>query len=70
MSGVGNSLSIPSYIVASSPQGLRRLCLLNNLKFGRQFVYKDFQFVNGKWYCWYETALSISEANKEVSPVK
>lgn len=63
---VGNSKLIPNYLAASTPQGLRRACLINNLKFGTQFEYFDFQYVNGKWVCWFYQAISINDANKEI----
>ena len=63
---VGSSSSIPDYLVASSPQGLRRLCLLNNYKHGKQFVYTNIQFVNGKWYAWYIKDIGMKDANKEL----
>jgi hypothetical protein len=50
---VGSSLQIPNFLTAQTPQGLRRLMLLNNLKYGRQYNYFDLQFVNGKWFVWY-----------------
>lgn len=50
---VGSSLRIPNYISAGSPQGLRRLMLQNNLKYGKQYNYFDIQFVNGKWFVWF-----------------
>lgn len=67
MGVVGNSLTIPNFLSAASPQGLRRLCLANNLKYGKQFAYKDFSFANGKWYCWYEYSLTIQDANLEIT---
>ena len=39
--------------MASSPQGLRRLMLNNNVKKGIQFKYFDIQNVKNKWYAWY-----------------
>jgi len=47
-----NVAHIPNFITAASPQGLRRLILLNNIKKGHVFVYQ-IQFSNGKWYAWY-----------------
>jgi hypothetical protein len=50
---VGNSLRIPNFLTAGTPQGLRRLMLLNNIKNAKQYNYFDLQFVNGKWFVWY-----------------
>jgi hypothetical protein len=58
---VGSSLRIPNYISASSPKGLRRLMLLNNLKNGKQYNYFDLQFANGKWFVWYYESEKIDE---------
>jgi len=58
---VGNSLRVPTYIKASSPQGLFRLMLLNNIKFGTKFAYQDIQFVKDAWYAWYLKDVSLLE---------
>jgi hypothetical protein len=47
-----NSGHIPNYLTAGSPQGLRRLMLLNNTKKGMVFAY-TISFAAGKWYAWY-----------------
>ena len=57
---------IPNYLAAGSPQGLRRLMLLNNTKKGIVFVYK-ITFANGKWYAWYND--SYEAMTSEVSDV-
>lgn len=67
MSTVGNNLEIPSFIKASSPQGLYRLMLLNNVKFGTRFKYQDIQFVNGYWYAWFYKTLDFKEQIKELN---
>jgi hypothetical protein len=41
-------------LTASSPQGLRRLMLLNNKKRGAWHNYQ-IMFVEGKWVAWYHT---------------
>jgi hypothetical protein len=46
------STVIPDYLTASSPQGLRRLMLLNNKKRGAWHNYQ-IHFVDGKWFAWY-----------------
>ena len=48
-----SSASIPSFLTARSPEGLRRLMLRNNAKHAMFFKYFDIQFVNGRWYAWY-----------------
>jgi len=52
---------IPSYIMASSPRGLRLSMLKNNVKYGMTFQYFDIQFVKGKWYAWFYLAFQRSE---------
>lgn len=48
---------IPSYLKARSPQGLRRLMLLNNAKNSTFYEYTNMQWVpddnGGHWYAWY-----------------
>lgn len=51
-----SSAHIPNFLVARSPQGLRRLMLVNNTKKGMVFVYQ-IQFSDGKWYAWYNDTL-------------
>jgi hypothetical protein len=50
---VGSSLRIPNFLSAGSPQGLRRLMLLNNIRNGKQYNYFDIQFVGSKWFVWF-----------------
>jgi hypothetical protein len=52
VNGVAKSTTIPNYLVASTPLGLRRLMLLNNRKQSAYLEY-DIMFVNGRWYAWY-----------------
>jgi hypothetical protein len=46
---------IPSYLKARSPQGLRRLMLLNNAKASTFFEYTQIQYISDEkyWYAWY-----------------
>ena len=48
---------IPNYLKARSPQGLRRLMLLNNARASSFYEYLNIQFIpdakGGYWYCWY-----------------
>ena len=48
------STNIPNYLVASSPQGLRRLMLLNNNKRGAWHKY-EIQYIQkeNRWYAWF-----------------
>ena len=70
MSGVGNNLKVPTYIKASSPQGLFRQMLLNNLRSGNKYHYQDIQFVKDAWYAWFYKDVSFGEvANEIVSQV-
>lgn len=55
--------SIPFFIKARSPQGLRRLMIENNAKHGLTFKYFDIQNVKGQWYAWYYKQLD--SLNKE-----
>lgn len=61
----GNSQRSPSFLKATSPQGLVRLMLSNNIKLGMQF---DYQIVHdGKsWFAWFfiiqDQRLALSEA--------
>lgn len=51
------SLSIPNFVRASSPQGLRRSMLMNNARLGAFVVYHSIQAVSEKgkivWYAWF-----------------
>jgi len=58
---------IPNYITARTPQGLRRLMLMNNIKLGTEFNYFDLQFVNKKWVAWYYQKVELLQ---EDNPVK
>jgi len=53
VAGNSSSINIPNFIAALTPQGLRRLMLMNNLKHGYFFKYYSIEFINGKWYAWY-----------------
>ena len=48
------STTIPNYLVASSPLGLRRLMISNNTKHACWFKYDIiFNSKDNKWYAWY-----------------
>lgn len=56
----GNSQRSPSFLKATSPQGLVRLMLSNNIKLGMQFEYQIVH--DGKsWFAWFY----IIQENKE-----
>lgn len=74
MRGVAKSTTIPNYLVASTPLGLRRLMLLNNRKQSAYLEY-NIMYVGDKWYAWYIADISalqntddpiIVQAQKEV----
>lgn len=56
-----DSRYIPNFIRARSPQGLRRLMLLTNARYGAWVQYQDIQFVNGEWIAWYHAPLDTNE---------
>jgi hypothetical protein len=59
--GTVTPAEIPNFVSASSPEGLRRAMLLNNVKRGSFFPYFDIQFVNGKWIAWFFETVNNSE---------
>lgn len=52
--------TIPNFITAASPQGLRRLMLMTNKRLGAWHNYQ-IQFVNGRWFAWYHAGLDNKE---------
>lgn len=66
--------SIPNFITAVTPMGLRRLMLINNAKYGAHIRYFDIQFVemNGKkqWVAWFYSTLADDQAVKELEGAK
>jgi hypothetical protein len=55
--------TIPKYIMASNPKGLRRQMLRQQVRLGYGVHFFDIQFVNGKWYAWFEDGRQITSAN-------
>jgi hypothetical protein len=53
MSEFAKLTSIPNFISAESPQGLRRLMLRTNVRLGTRLVWHSIQFVDGKWFAWF-----------------
>ena len=52
---MGVDQSYPSFLRARSPQGLQRLMLSNNARFGMFFKYFDIQWhpEEKRWYAWF-----------------
>lgn len=50
---MANLFSIPNFVKASSPQGLRRSMYSVQIKNSMQYKFFDISFVNGVWYAWY-----------------
>ena len=50
---MANILSIPNYLKASSPTGLRRLMYKLQVNDMHEYRFFDVQFVNGYWFAWY-----------------
>lgn len=49
---------VPSFLTASTPLGLKRKMVRNNLKFGYFIQYLNIQFANKRWYAWFYIDLS------------
>lgn len=67
--------SIPNYLAALTPMGLRRLMLQNNARLGAHVRYFDIQYVdmNGKkqWVAWfYETLENYKIQDLETTQAK
>ena len=58
----GNALVVPNFLKAGSLAALRRLCLKNNVKKGKQFHYFDIQYIEKerKWVCFYEEEVKLT----------
>ena len=46
--------NVTNFISAGTPQGLRRAMLKVNAKHGMQHIFRDIQFVEGRWYAWFD----------------
>lgn len=46
-------LDVPNYVSATSPQGLVKAMLDNNIKLKGRAQYFSVQFANGKWFAWF-----------------
>lgn len=50
-----NSITnIPHFLKAGSPEGLRRLMLRNNMRWGMIFNYYQIIFDGKNWFAWYQ----------------
>lgn len=55
----GNSLRIPRFLSASSPSGLERIMLKNNLDKSKEHNYFDIVQVDGKWFAWFYEEVQV-----------
>ena len=65
--GPANPASVPDFVTASTPMGLRRLMLLNNIKLGSYINYFSIQNVNGKWFAWFYKEIDNQEMKKIIT---
>jgi hypothetical protein len=49
---MANLVSIPNFVKAASPLGLRRLMLKVQMQNSEQYAW-TIQFANGEWFAWY-----------------
>lgn len=61
--------TIPNFVTARTPQGLRRAMSRNNMKFKAFIVYRDIQFVNDKWIAWFDAPITQEEIESQMSGV-
>jgi hypothetical protein len=62
MSDVGNSLRVPMYLVAPTPEELVRLMLQNNLNNQKEHRYFDISFDGSSWVAWFYSVIQIKPA--------
>lgn len=53
--------TVPQFVSAPSPRGLRRAMILVNARAGSFHKFFDIQFVGGKWYAWYYAPIEKSD---------
>ena len=59
---------IPNYLKASSPIGLRRLMLRNNIRLGAQVSYFQIVFDGTEWIAWfYEEVTFMQEFDAQMN---
>ena len=67
----GNISNIPDFIIATSPKGLRRLMLKNNIKYKAEFSYYDIQTFTDKreklkFIAWYIRPLDLNDLGSDL----
>jgi hypothetical protein len=55
---VGSNI-VPHFVTATTPEMLIRKMALVAAKRGTYIPFRDIQFVNGKWFSWYDTELKL-----------
>lgn len=70
MSEVGNSLRVPIFLAASTPEELVRLMLDNNLKNGKEHRYFDIIFDGSRWIAWYYSVIEVKPQAKRVTKTR
>lgn len=63
-----DSRSIPAFVQARSPQGLRRQMLMVNARAGAFHKFFDIQFVNGNWIAWYYKQIENADVDSLTDP--
>ncbi len=53
MQKAANLFNVPIALTAKTPEALQELMLKTNFEGAHEYLYFDFQFVKGNWYCWY-----------------
>ena len=61
---MGDQFLPPASLEAKTKGELRRLMVANNLRHGKEFIYFDFSFAQGKWHCWFRISQQDLEALK------
>jgi hypothetical protein len=70
MSDIGNSLRVPIFLAAPTPEELVRLMLENNLKFQKEHRYFDITFEGSKWIAWFYSIIEIKAQAKKTIKTK
>lgn len=61
------SVNIPMYIKASSPDLLRERMLQNSLLLKADIKYFDIQFTNGEWFVWFYEQIDLMNLLKKTN---
>lgn len=61
-------VTVPNFLAARSPSGLRRLMILNNIKKGTWYKYFDIQYNqrDQRWYAWFFQEITDHELLNDV----